>query len=133
MTRLSQFFSRERGLILIDADVTGPAGTTDVRLVLDTGAAATTLTPRVVAKLGYDRRDAFRRARVTSAVGAETGYWLHVAEFTALGISTPTFAVTVFPLGDESIDGLLGMNFLRYFNFEIRPAERRILSELIAP
>ncbi len=33
-------------------------------------------------------------------------------------------------LGHE-IDGVLGMNFLSEFNFEIRPAERRILIEKI--
>jgi hypothetical protein len=54
-----------------------------------------------------------------------------VTEFSALGVSTPNFALQVFDLDHEGIDGLLGMNFLRHFNFEIRPAERRILVELI--
>lgn len=48
-----------------------------------------------------------------------------------LGVTTPNFAVAVFPLGHQDIDGLVGMNFLRHFNFEVRPAERRILVELI--
>jgi len=39
----------------------------------------------------------------------------------------------VFDLGHTDIDGLLGMNFLSDFNFEIRPTERRILIEKIAP
>jgi len=33
----------------------------------------------------------------------------------------------------HDIDGLLGMNFLSDFNFEIRIAERRILVEKIEP
>ena len=39
----------------------------------------------------------------------------------------------LFDLGHNDIHGLLGMNFLSDFNFEIRPTERRILGENIAP
>ncbi len=45
--------------------------------------------------------------------------------------TTPDFALTVFPLGHKDIDGLVGMNFLRHFNFEVRPADQQILVELI--
>jgi hypothetical protein len=39
MTRLSRSFVRERELIIVDAEVVGPASATKARLVLDTGAA----------------------------------------------------------------------------------------------
>lgn len=52
MRRHSTSFVRERELILIDAEVVGPLGGADVRLVLDTGAAATTLVPEVIEKIG---------------------------------------------------------------------------------
>ena len=132
MTRLSSSFARERELIIVEAEVIGPDRTVEARLVLDTGAAATTLTPRVVEKIGYSRRDSFKKARVHTAIGEEHGYWLRVAEFRVLDVTTPNFAVTVFPLGHRDIDGLVGMNFLRHFNFEIRPEERRIYLELIS-
>lgn len=131
MTKLSRSFVRERELIIVDAEVVGPANTTNARLVLDTGAAATTLVPELIEDLGYTRRDSFKKAKVHTAVGEERGYWLRVAELSVLGVTTPNFAVTVFPLGHQNIDGLVGMNFLRHFNFEVRPAERRILVELI--
>jgi len=132
MTRLSSSFVRERELLLVEAEVVGPSGrTAEARLVLDTGAAATTLTPRVVEKIGYTRRGGFKNAKVHTAIGEEHGYWLRVAELTVLGVTTPNFALTVFPLGNEDIDGLVGMNFLRHFNFEIRPADQQILVELI--
>lgn len=99
--------------------------------MLDTGAAATTLTPQVVERIGYSRRDGYKKARAHTAIGEEHGYWLRVAEFTVLDVATPSFAVTVFPLGHKDIDGLVGMNFLRHFNFEIRPEERLIHLELI--
>jgi len=45
-------------------------------------------------------------------------------------LDTPDFPITVFPLGRD-IDGLVGMNFLRNFNFEIRPAQCLIHLDLI--
>ena len=132
MMRLSSSFARERELIIVEAEVVGPTGrTTEARLVLDTGAAVTTLVPRVIERIGYTQRDSFKKAKVHTAIGEEHGYWLRVAELTVLGVTTPNFAPTVFPLGHKDIDGLVGMNFLRHFNFEIRPADRQILVELV--
>lgn len=134
MTRLSTSFLRDRELIIVEAEVVGRAGrTTGARLVLDTGSAATTLTPRVIQAVGYSRRDAYKESTVHTAIGEERGYWIHVAEFTVLDVTTPDFALTVFPLGHQGIDGLVGMNFLRHFNFEVRPAEQLIHLDLIEP
>ena len=99
--------------------------------MLDTGAAATTLTPSVIEKVGYTRRDGFKKAKVHTAIGEEHGYWLRVAELTVLGVTTPNFALTVFPFGHKDIDGLVGMNFLRHFNFEVLLADQKIFVELI--
>jgi clan AA aspartic protease (TIGR02281 family) len=131
MTRLSRSFVRERELIIVDAEVVGPANATRARLVLDTGAAATTLVPELIEEIGYTQRDGFKTAKVHTAIGEEKGYWLRVAELSVLGVTTPNFALAVFPLGHKDIDGLVGMNFLRHFNFEVRSAERRILVELL--
>jgi clan AA aspartic protease (TIGR02281 family) len=131
MTRLSTYFARERELIIVDARISGPASATKARLVVDTGASATTLVPELIERIGYTQQDSFKKAKVHTAVREEQGYWIRVAELTVLGVSTPDFALAVFPLGHENVDGLIGMNFLRHFNFEIRPAERRIVVELI--
>ena len=118
--------------MLVEGEVVGRAGRkTAARLVLDTGAASTTLTPKLVERIGYSRKDGYKDARVHTAIGEERGYWLHVAQLDVLGIATPNFAVTVFPLGHQNLDGLVGMNFLRHFNFEIRPAERLVHLDLI--
>jgi clan AA aspartic protease (TIGR02281 family) len=134
MKKISSSFSRSRELILVEAEVAGRDGrTTEARLVLDTGAAATTLTPKLVARIGYSRKDGYKDAKVHTAIGEERGYWLHVALLDVLGIATPDFAVTVFPLGHQDLDGLIGMNFLRNFNFEVRPEDRMIHLELLEP
>ncbi len=132
MTRLTSPFVVDRELIIVEAVVAGKnARRTKARLVVDTGSSATTLTPKVVHRIGYSRRDAYKDATVTTAVGEERGYWIHVAALDVLGVATPDFPITVFPLGHRDIDGLVGMNFLRNFNFEIRPVESLIHLDLI--
>lgn len=132
MTRLTSPFVLDRQLIIVEAEVVGKNGrTTEARLVVDTGSSATTLTPKVVRRIGYSRRDAYKDAMVTTAVGEERGYWIHVAELDVLGVATPNFPITVFPLGHRDIDGLVGMNFLRNFYFQIRPGECLIQLDLI--
>lgn len=76
---------------------------------------------------------ASNRPRFTRPVGEEHGYWLRVAEFAVLGSTTMSFPLQVFDLGHEDVHGLLGMNFLLDFNFEIRPGERCVLVERIVP
>jgi hypothetical protein len=81
--------------------------------------------PELADLIGYSARDAFKRT--------EDGYLVLVASLSTLGFTLPGFGIQVFDLGHDDIDGLLGMNFLSDFNFEIRPAELRILVEKIAP
>ena len=70
---------------------------------------------------------------VRSAVGAEPGYMLRVDRFESLGFSFPDFRLHVHDLPEGvGIDGLLGLSFLRNFNYQIRSAEGRILIERIA-
>ena len=132
MTRITHPFVVDRELVVVDAVVTGKnARRAKARLVVDTGSAATTLTPKVISRIGYSRRDAYKDATVTTAIGEERGYWIHVAELVVLGVATPNFPITVFPLGHRDIDGLVEMNFLRNFNFEVRPSECLIYLDLI--
>lgn len=99
-------------LILVEVKLRGPRSESVRNLVLDTGAAATTLIPEVVDDLGYSARDGNKPSRVHSAIGEEHGYSLNVAEFSALGVTTPNFTVNVFDLDHEGFDGLLGMSCL---------------------
>jgi len=133
MTRRETPFVTRAELILVEALVTGPRMAVTARLVLDTGAVYTTITPEVAADLGYSVRDGIRRTRVHTAVGSEEGYVLEVAELVALGTVVRSLPVHVFDLGHDEIDGLVGLNFLSQLNYEIRSAEHRILVEPIAP
>jgi predicted aspartyl protease len=132
MTRRETQFDTDGDLIIVKGVVKGPRRTTVGRFVLDTGAVLTTITHDLADLLGYSARDAIRRARVHTAVGSEEGYLLRVAALAVLGFTTPSFPVHVFDLGHDDIDGLVGLNFLSELNYEIRSAERRILTEAIA-
>jgi len=130
--RVSRPFEYQDELIVVQVTLRGPRGIARRRLVLDTGAAATTILPEILDEIGYSARDGNKLSKVHSAIGEEHGYSLHLAEFSALGVTTPNFMVNVFDLGVDGFDGLLGMNFLRHFNFEVRPFDRQILVELIS-
>ncbi len=133
MTRLETPFAVDGDLIIVEVRLVGPHGPAVGKFVLDTGAAVTTMTPETADLIGYSARDAFKRTRVHSAISEEEGYVVHVAELAALGFVMPAFPINVFDLGHEGLDGLLGMNYLSDFNVDIRPSERRLLVEKIAP
>jgi predicted aspartyl protease len=120
-------FERSGDLMTVTARVRGAHEYRDVRLVIDTGAAATSIEPAILAGLGYSSRDAIMRTRVPSPAGVQHGHLFRVHRFYALGVEIPSFVVQALALEDEyGVDGLLGMNFLERFNFMVRPVEREI-------
>ncbi|HEX7843741.1 MAG TPA: retroviral-like aspartic protease family protein [Kofleriaceae bacterium] len=125
-------FEFDGDLILVEAIVAGPKAHAIARLVLDTGAALTTLVPEFAEAIGYTSADRVARSVVRSAVANERGYVIRLPQFTALGFAVPDVHVNVAALGGD-LNGLLGMNFLSRFNFEIRPAAQRILVEKLDP
>ena len=125
-------FDLDGDLIVIDATVVGPSGQARVRLVLDTGAVLTTLIPTIAASIGYTSADRITWSVTRTAAATERGYIVRVAQFAALGFIVTGLPVDVADLG-YGVDGVLGMNFLSDYNFEIRPVERKILIEKIMP
>jgi predicted aspartyl protease len=120
-------FERSGDLMTVVGRAWGPRGDRELLLVLDTGAAATTIEPALLEELGYSSRDALMRTRVPTPAGTQHGYLVQVLQFQALGFDLPSFVVQSLALGDEyGVDGLLGMNFLERFNFMVRPVEKEI-------
>lgn len=121
-------FDPRADLILVPVEVRGPLGSLGFRFALDTACAETLVTPEVVDPLGYSPLDGTALTAVTTALGREPGYRLRVTGFKAFGHTFADFRVNVHDLPEESgINGLLGLNFLRAFNYEIRSKEGRIL------
>jgi len=129
--RFESFFETDGDLIVVEVVVAGPRGADRARLVLDTGAALTTVIPPIAEAIGYTAADRVARSVVRSAAAQERGYILRVERVAALGINLTDVHVNVAELGHD-IDGLLGMSFLNEIKLDLRPAERRIIAERIA-
>jgi clan AA aspartic protease (TIGR02281 family) len=97
-----------------------------VRLLVDTGASVTTLTPQAVARLGLDQnRFTGRRVMFTGAgtyVTVPTGR-IHRLRLGTAELRNVEIAIVTLPAG-VSLDGLLGVNVLDRFRvtFEVRRA-----------
>jgi len=120
-------FERSGDLMTITARVWGPQGYRELLLVIDTGAAATSIEPAILEGLGYSSRDVIMRTRVPTPAGIQQGRLFRLDRLHALGAELSNFVVQALPLNDEyGIDGLLGMNFLENYNFTVRPRDRQI-------
>ena len=89
-----------------------------VTLMIDTGAAMTILTPQLLTRLGYDL--AGRQAYFATANGVVQAPVVAVNRLALgqAGINQLSVGVLGLPVA-EGIDGLLGMNFLRHYQFQI--------------
>jgi predicted aspartyl protease len=126
-------FNSDDSLIIVEIKVCGPRGEIPVIAAVDTGTTITTLVPEVLDLAGCSARDGGRATTVTTANGIERGYIFKLPRFSALGTTEEDFLVHVFQLHEKlGVDGLLGLNFLRRFNYEVRPIEGRILVERAA-
>ena len=120
-------FERSGDLMTVTARVWRARKYRELLLVIDTGAAATSIEPAILEALGYSSRDALVRTRIATPAGVQHGALFQVDRFSALGVDLPNFVVQALTLADEyGVDGLLGMNFLERFNFTVRPVERQI-------
>jgi predicted aspartyl protease len=118
---------RSGDLMTVAAKVWGAHEARELVLVIDTGAAATSIEPAILEQLGYSSRDAIMRTRVPTPAGVQYGQLFRVARFHALGAELSSFVIQALALHDEyGVDGLLGMNFLENYNFTVRPRDRQI-------
>jgi hypothetical protein len=123
-------FDPASDLIIVKARVFGPRGRRPLSLALDTAASETHIVPEVIDDLGYSPLQGEAITSVRSAIGKETGYMLRVERFESLGFGFADLLVHVHDLPQGiGIDGLLGLRFLKHFNYEIRSIEGRILVE----
>ena len=91
-----------------------------MRLALDTGASGTLLNVGLLIALGYDPAFATTRVQVTTASGVEYVPRIEVHRISALGQDRTAFPVLAHTLPPSaSIDGLLGLDFLRGWLLEI--------------
>ena len=87
----------------------------DLRLLLDTGASITTLTPNAARRLNIDYAQS-QSIKLATAGGLVVAPLIEVSGFAVGDVKVEQLQVAVLPLsGAGDFDGLLGMNFLRQF------------------
>jgi len=107
-------FDRDRGLIIVPAEVSGPRGAVAVRLVLDTGAAATVISPYHLMFAGHHPEHSPERIELTTASGVEFVPRIAVQALSALGQRRQNLAVVSHTLPPSTAaDGVLGLDFFR--------------------
>ena len=117
---MSLRFDPEGGVIIVPALLRGPAGRVAARLVLDTGAAGTTVSVRVVEMLGYELADAEEQVQLTTASGVEVAPRIRIAGIKALGKRRRGLLVVCHTLPPRAkVDGVIGLDFLRGYRLVV--------------
>ncbi len=89
------------------------------RLLIDTGASLTMLTPEAVQQRGAGAHATGRSGSFNTANGRVQAPIYRLDRLSVGEWQVSDLDVGVLELGDTGIDGLLGMNFLRHFQFFI--------------
>jgi predicted aspartyl protease len=111
---VTQVFQPQSGLILLEAEVSGPSVKVAATLVLDTGATTTMLNLKVLRSIGYDPDLATEFVRMATGSTLETVPRLMVNRLSTLGRHAIGLRVLAHDLPIEAaVDGLLGLDFLR--------------------
>ena len=107
-------FNAAQGLIRVQAEISGPARSSSLRLLLDTGATSSVIDPTILIASGYDSSATIGRVQIATGNGLVIAPRLILTRFTALGRHQFGFPVLSHALPpDTNVDGLLGLDFLR--------------------
>ena len=89
-------------------------------MALDTGASDTSIPTKVASDLGYDLSNPKHLVRLTTGSGTIPSKIITVRKLTAIGETVENIDVLCHDLPEEStIEGVLGLNFLRHFDVNI--------------
>jgi predicted aspartyl protease len=111
---MSFAFDPNNGPVHVRAEISGPLGSANLRLVLDTGATMSLIRSAVLIGLGYEPDASNDRMRVAMGNGLEVVPRVTLTRLSALGMHRIGMAVLAHSLPAEAgVDGLLGLDFLR--------------------
>lgn len=113
-------------LVMVDVRVESKTNAYNGVFVFDTGASGIIIDHEIANDLGYSARDSIGLSTVSSAVGKERGYKLIVEGFEALGQKMASVEVRCHDLKDQGADGLIGMSFLKQFDWCVHPYKQII-------
>lgn len=114
-------FDSQSDLIFLAMTIYGPNGSTDARVILDTGATLTMVRSGVLEAVGYDLQNLRANTTIVTGSGVEIVAELQIQKIQALDHEIENMVVLCHDLPEESgLDGLLGLNFLRRFDIAIK-------------
>lgn len=107
---------------------------TDVSLILDTGASCVLLTSSAAKKVGIDYRDSKGQAvELIMADGRKVkGKQVILESVSTQGVEAKNVVAAILPEDADAAnfkDGLLGMSFLKNFNFTVDQKNNRLILE----
>ncbi len=102
---------------------------TVVRMLLDTGAKYTILTPEVARRIDINMDNA-QSVGVTTATRLQTAYLVNLAQLDIHGLILNNCEVAIMDLPNAlGVDGLLGMSFLRHCRLTLDMPQRELMLE----
>jgi hypothetical protein len=107
-------FSSASGPIHVTAEVTGPAQSHVLKLLLDTAATKSLIDASILASLGFNPGQSGNTATVITGSSVQTVPVVVPTRLSALGhhrFGLPVLAYTLPP--GSAVDGLLGLDFFR--------------------
>ena len=111
---MSYPFDAEAGLVIVQAELTGPSGKAILRFALDTGATTTLVNAGMLVAIGYDPGVGQERVEVTTGSGVEYVPRIIVDSIVAIGKQRGAFPILAHTLPPSAgVDGLLGLDFFR--------------------
>jgi len=113
-------FDPARRIVAVTAFLSGPLGTTEAELALDTGASRTLISPKLLAFVGCPIPTDAAGLVVTTGSRREIMPKVVVSGVTALGHAVRNFQVLAHQLpASTSVHGLLGLDFFHDCRLEI--------------
>ncbi len=111
---MSHAFNGRSGLILVEAEISGPIGKAGATLVLDTGATSTSLNVSLLRSVGYDPDAATDFVQMATGSAVVMVPRIMLNRLSALGRHAIGLRVLAHDLPTEAaVDGLLGLDFFR--------------------
>jgi len=111
---MSFTFNSRIGLIIVQAELTGPSGSAVLRLALDTGATITLVNVDVLVAIGYEPATISNLMSVTTGSCVESVPCIMLNKILALGQTRTEFPILAHTLPPSSgVDGVLGLDFFR--------------------
>lgn len=132
---MSKFpFDVNQGIILCKAKLTNKKNSIFLKLAVDTGATLTMISIESALAIGVDPSKSTRHIEITTANGTVFAPIIKIPFFESLGIEIKNLDVVCHNLPSESsVEGLLGLNFLKAAEVTIDFSENTLKTTFLSP